>query len=73
MGKNSMFSSQGSFLIAVDVDSSNMYDIIDFIKAKKESMGIYDTIRYDLNNDGVVDEEDIAAIKTKLLQYGGGR
>lgn len=68
MGKNSMLSSQGSFLVAVDTEKANELDIIDLIRAKKEAAGIYDTIKYDFNNNGVTDEDDIKLIKQRLLK-----
>lgn len=68
MGKNSMLSSQGSFLVAVDTEKANELDIIDLVRAEKEATGIYDTTRYDFNNNGVTDEDDIKFIKQKLLK-----
>lgn len=67
MGKNSISASQGSFLVGVDTEAKNTFDIIDLIRAKKEAAGIYGTAEYDLNGNGVTDEEDIALIKKKLL------
>lgn len=67
MGKNSLFSSQGSFLLAVDADLRREYTVVDLVKAKKEAAGIYDTTYYDFNRDGVVDGNDIIILKKKLL------
>lgn len=68
MGKNSMLSSQGSFLVAVDTEKANELDIIDLVRAEKEAEGVYSTTRYDFNNNGVTDEDDIKFIKQKLLK-----
>ena len=35
MNKNVLLSAQGSFLVGVDVDKANEYDIIDLIREKK--------------------------------------
>lgn len=67
MGKNSMLSSQGSFLVAVDTEKANELDIIDLVRAEKEAEGVYDTAEYDFNGNGVTDENDIDFIRKKLL------
>lgn len=68
MAKNGLFSAQGSFLIGVDVDKANEIDIIDLVRAKKATLGIINAPRYDMNGDGVVNEEDIKIIRKKLLE-----
>ena len=67
MNKNSLFSSQGSFLVGVDVDKANEITIVDLVRAKKAAAGLIEAPIYDMNGDGVVDEKDIAIIKKKLL------
>lgn len=67
MNKNSLFSSQGSFLIGVDTEKKNEMSLIDLVKAEKEAAGITSTLKYDLNGDGAVDSKDIVIIKKKLL------
>ena len=67
MNKNSLLSSQGSFLVGVDVDVANTFTVKDLVRAKKAAAGIINAPRYDLNNDGVVDEEDLALIRKKRL------
>ena len=67
MNKNILFSSQGSFLIGVDIDKANELQVKDLVRAKKAAAGLIDAPRYDMNGDGVVDEADIAIIRKKLL------
>ena len=59
MAKNSLLSAQGSFLVGVDIDIANELDVIDLVRAKKAALGLIEAPRYDMNGDGVVDEEDI--------------
>lgn len=68
MTKNSLFSSQGSFLIGVDMDEANKVDILDLVKAKKAADGTVYAPRYDMNSDGAVDEEDVTIIKKQLFK-----
>ena len=67
MAKNSLFSSQGSFMVGVDVDSANRLDAIDLVRAKKAALGLINAPRYDLNGDGVVDVEDVKIIRQQIL------
>lgn len=68
MAKNSLFSAQGSFLVGVDIDEANKVDIIDLVKAKKASLGLIEAPRLDMNDDGVVDEQDVTIIKRRLFE-----
>lgn len=71
MNKNSLLSSQGSYLIVVDIDVANDCDILDLIRTKKIIRGEYESgLRYDWDGDGDVDEADIEALKRKLLGIG---
>ena len=67
MSKNSLFASQGSFLVGVDEDIKNAMTIQDLLKAKKAAAGLIEAPIYDMNNDGVVDEKDIDIIRSMLL------
>ena len=49
------------------VTSNAKLSINDLVRAKKEAAGILDTISCDINNDGVVDAKDVAAIRKSLL------
>ena len=68
MSKNSLLSAQGSFLVGVDVDKANVVTVVDLVRAKKAVEGIIKAPDCDMNNDGIVDETDILAIKQKLLK-----
>lgn len=70
MSKNSLFSAQGSFLVGVDVDKKSEFDVTDLVRAKKAALGLIEAPRYDMNGDGVVDEEDIKIIRKKILLNG---
>lgn len=39
----------------------------DLVAAKKEAAGITNTLNYDFNNNGVVDEEDLSFIRRRIL------
>lgn len=67
MNKNVLLAARGSFLIGVDTTVANSWDLIDFIRLKKEVTGQTGTMKYDLNGDGRVDGEDIEIMKKKLL------
>lgn len=68
MNKPLLFSMQGSFLLGVDVDEANEYDILDLIRAKKMATGIIDSApRFDFDNDGDVDEADVRKLKNIML------
>ena len=68
MSKNALLSAQGSFLVGVDVDKANEYDIIDLVRAKKMSAGlIEDAPRFDFDNDGDVDNADVQKMKRIML------
>ena len=68
MAKNSLLSAQGSFLVGVDIDIANELDVIDLVRAKKAALGLIEAPRYDMNGDGVVDEEDIKIIRQQLIK-----
>lgn len=67
MNKNSLLSSQGSFLVGVDVDVLNTFTMKDLVRAKKAQLGLINAPRYDINNDGVVDDEDLNYIRGKIV------
>jgi hypothetical protein len=68
MAKNSLFSAQGSFLVGVDVDIANEMDVIDIVRAKKAALGMLEAPRYDMDNDGDVDNEDIATVRELAMK-----
>lgn len=68
MNKNVLLSAQGSFLVGVDVDRANEYDIIDLIRAKKMASGIEESApRLDFDGDGDVDGTDVQTVREILL------
>ena len=68
MNKNVLLSAQGSFLVGVDVDKANEYDIIDLIRAKKMASGIEESApRLDFDFDGDVDGTDVQTVREILL------
>lgn len=67
MNNNCLFSLQGSFLIGVDAEKASELTIKNLVRAKKAAAGIIEAPRYDMNDDGVVDETDIDIIRRKLL------
>ena len=67
MSKNSLLSAQGSFLVGVDTSVSNIFTVKDLVRAKKAAAGLIEAPRYDINNNGVVDEEDLAFIRRRIV------
>ena len=68
MSKNALLSAQGSFLVGVDVDKANEFDVVDLIRAKKMSLGLLDSApRFDFDNDGDVDDADVKKLKNIML------
>ena len=68
MSKNALLSAQGSFLVGVDVDEANRFDVTDLIRAKKMAAGLKDPApRLDFDNDGDVDGDDVNKLKKIML------
>ena len=68
MNKNVLLSAQGSFLIGVDVDEANRFDVTDLVRAKKMAAGIKEPApRLDFDSDGDVDDADVRKLKRIML------
>lgn len=67
MNNNCLFSLQGSFLIGVDAEKASELTLKNLVRAKKAQSGLIEAPRYDMNDNGVVDEADIAIIRRKLV------
>jgi len=65
MNKNSLFSMQGSVMLGVNID--DLYNITDLIRAKKVMAGVVVDLSYDFNGNGVVDDDDIATLRSILI------
>ncbi len=65
MNKYILMSLRGSFIKFKN--ATGKLSIIDLIKAKKEVSGSSTTSNYDINEDGEVTGEDLAAIRKILL------
>lgn len=49
------------------VTANSNLTVNDLVAAKKEAAGITNTLNYDFNNNGVVDEEDLSFIRRRIL------
>lgn len=52
------------------VTASTNFTIKDLVAAKKEAAGTTNSLDYDINNDGIVDDADISFIRRKILGKG---
>jgi len=49
------------------VTANSNLTVNDLVRAKKEAAGITNTLNYDFDNNGVVDEEDLTFIRRRIL------
>ena len=67
MNNESMLSIQGDMVVGVKADSSSL-SILDLVRLKKLVIAeSYDPI-YDFNDDGVLDDLDLAILRRTLLE-----